>query len=690
MRIVAFDYETRLIRPGMLAPDPVCLSFAANEEYDDAKCGVFAEFEIPDGFFEWLLSADVIVGANTAFDMAVMLASRPHLAKLIFDAYAEGRVVDVQLNQQLIDNALGRLGGYVKHDGRKVEYRYNLAELEERLCGRDRSAQKTGDAWRFRYHELIGVRSDDYPMPAWQYALDDSTGALEVLDLQLAQSAPLLENAPAQAAAAFALHLESCWGLKTNDAAIDRLVESVEEDYARLTTFLQEHGLVRRDKKQSRDTKVAKEFMVAAYERQGKPYPLTDTGDVCLDKVACEDADCEIMEAYAGRTAARKIIDEHVPALRRGVDSVIQPSYNVMVETGRTSCRGPDTGKKRPKEWCGKQKPPLDCVLDGEESRRCVVCGELAPGTWGFQIQNPPRKEGVRECFHARPGTVYIDTDFTGLELSTLAEVCIQLVGYSTLGEMILAGIDPHLDMASQMMKISYDEAKARKHESEVKHWRNASKPGNFGFPGMLGAAGFQAYARKGYGVRLTVEECERLHATWKRRFPEFQDYFKLIKDLCSGGSGGTVTQLFSNRVRGLVPPTAAANSFFQGLGSDGAKAAVFEVARACYAQPESPLYGTRPCAFLHDQILSETLDDRERRHAAAFEQARVMVEACNRFLPNVPVRCTPALSRVFTKGAEAVFDAPPDRGGLLVPYDEAKVNRWTVYDTDGQVFPWR
>ena len=132
-----------------------------------------------------------------------------------------------------------------------------------------------------------------------------------------------------------------------------------------------------------------------------------------------------------------------------------------------------------------------------------------------------------------------------------------------------------------------------------------------------------------------------------------------------------TVKHLFSERWRGACTYCAASNTFFQGLGSDAAKRALYLVQRACYThdgregRPYSVLFGSRSVNFVHDEIILET-EDTPGAHDVAIELARVMVEGANEFLPDVPARTEPLLSRCWSKKAKPVFG--PD--GRLVPWE--------------------
>jgi hypothetical protein len=341
MRICGVDLESFLIKPGRLAPPPVCLTFR-----DVADRGIYVKDDIREAA-ERTLSYEIIAGANVAYDMALIGEKYPDLLPDVFRAYEEDRVWDVQLMAQMVDNAAGILGGYVNEHGFKVEHKYNLGALSHRYLGKDRSAQKAGgNIWRMRYYELRDTPLKDWPQEAIDYAMEDADDAylicvklLEETDLRV------FRDAPNQARKAWALHLMSCRGVHTNETRIREYEGSLRGHFDELTKILLAEGLLKVKNKKGelqRDTKKAAERQQAAYAAMGEECPTTDTGRVALDKDACEDSHDDVMMAYAERTSLASILEDHIPALLRGVHEPIQPSYNPFLETGRTSCKGPE------------------------------------------------------------------------------------------------------------------------------------------------------------------------------------------------------------------------------------------------------------------------------------------------------------------------------------------------------------
>lgn len=146
-------------------------------------------------------------------------------------------------------------------------------------------------------------------------------------------------------------------------------------------------------------------------------------------------------------------LDELGAMIWRNIPLCLRP--NVLLETGRTSYNGP--------------------------------------------VQLLPRKGGIRECIVARPGKVLCSVDYESGELVTHAQSCIWIVGYSRLAEALNAGIKVHNAFAATVLGLDYDDFQVRfkQGESLLKDVRQAAKPGNFGFPGRMGAATLVIQQRK-------------------------------------------------------------------------------------------------------------------------------------------------------------------------------------------------
>jgi hypothetical protein len=275
----------------------------------------------------------------------------------------------------------------------------------------------------------------------------------------------------------------------------------------------------------------------------------------------------------------QKLLNTYLPLLRQGVDLPIHPWWNVLVNSGRTSARAPN-------------------------------------------LQNQPRKPGVRECFVPRPGWVFCSADYHTAELRSLAQVLLDAYGYSEMAAALLAKKDLHVVTGAAILGEPYEKVYAWYKGSDpvlkkkAKDARQLAKAANFGFPGGLGAARFVEYAAgPDYKINLTEDEARRLKETWLDTYPEMRRFFADIGEQCNlNGGSFLLEQPRSGRLRGDCGFCDGANSVFQGLTADGAKAALWAVVRECYdptvrtedgspgAGP-SPLYGCRVVAFIHDGL---------------------------------------------------------------------------------------
>lgn len=644
MHVAAIDMETLPFRQACMAPPPVCAS-VAEAEVDDESVKAYAteaalwqaeDFGLdvrllhaqdPQTYIElhdlWAAAADpfgdvVLIGHHMAFDVVVKLAQWPELTELVFAAYEAGHVSDTIIRQKLLDIADGCYRGWTDGvTGKHTKYAYYLDDLTERLLKR---RLDKNSPWRMRYESLLDVPLEEWPEGARRYALDDGGATLGVWIIQEARrlrDPVVLEDEARQVRAALALQLASVWGIRTDKAGVQALHDEAQGEIDRLTELLVRESLLRRNG--SRIIKNAQKRMFAANPRGRK----TPTGKPALDEESCLSSGDPALIALSQYGQAQNILSKDVKALARGVRLPIHTRFDSLMETGRTSSSGE------------------------------------------YNLQNPRRKRGVRECFVPREGMLYAACDYEKAELHTLSQVCIKVLGRSRLAERLNGGFDPHLDLGSQIVGVSYEEAFARRGEKEIQDARQHAKPANFAFGGGMGVKGFQIYAKSAYGVDFTRDFCKSLREKWLETWPEMPDYFEWIRNLCGQAGVATIEHLFSRRRRGLVPYTVACNSFFQGLCADGAKSALWEVCRRQYAEPSNPLWGCRTVNFLHDELVIEVPE--ERAHEAAMELQRVMIEAFNPWVPDVPIRASVSLMRRWSKSAE-----PAWLSNQLIPWEDA------------------
>jgi DNA polymerase-1 len=698
-RVVAFDTETALIRPALLAPPLVCVTW---QELGRAA-GIEHVSTVEPRLRAWLESDCLIIGHNVAYDLAVVCERFPHLVPLVFAAYAADRVTDTMIRQQLLDIAGGVYRGRLGEKGKWITHEYSL----DALARRNTSIVLLKDGWRLSYGEFLDTPLEQWPRRAREvqeaakprvvelekqiadataakdeerskalakerdglaemiagdperastYPIDDARATLAVWQAQQ-EHAYYLADQYRQARAAWAFHLSSAWGLRTDEVGVELLRSATQAEYDELEEELIQVGLIRADKKRTRDTKAAKTRMIRVCQDEKITLRRTDahTGDdakckdaqglplppgselcaehVSLDADACKETGDPILKSYAEITTCKKVLSNDVEAMLKGILYPVHTRYGIA-ETGRSTSSKP-------------------------------------------AIQNVGKREGTRECYVPRKGRVFGQADLPALEMYTLAQCCIVWLGQSKLAEALNAGLDPHMAMAAQILGTTYEATKARHEagEQEVDDVRQLSKVANFGFPGGMGPPKLLASAKKQLKpvvverLGLDVERMKKLKTQWFQTWPEMPLYFARVNALCENAADGKalVETLFTKRFRGNAAYCAACNNGFQALGCDCAKEAAWRICREQYDVPGSALYNSRTVAFVHDEFIIEA--DEATAHEAAMRLADVMVEGVNVYLPDVPIpraKLKPVLMRRWSKKAKPVFSAD----GRLIPWE--------------------
>lgn len=708
MNVIAFDTETALFNAACMTPTVVCTSVAMSGVEPALIHHNQCEDFLRELFEFCLLNKIILVGHNTAYDFACIVYTWPSLNDLVWELYDNELVSDTIVRQKLSDLARGRYRGFRSNTGFFVSLRYNLASVTRRHLGYD--LQKGEDTWRLRYIELLPYPCENWPDDARRYAIDDAVSTLKVYEAQAADVNEYEEgpwffvNEHAQVRASWWLSLTSYHGIMTAPDALDRLKEASEEEIEWLEGALIEAGLVEVtyhkhkagyhgaaeayvERKATKKRKRVQQRVLSACEEQGVVPRYSDAGKeiekankkgetlfdkrgkpksdkmndyICTDRDSCLETGDPLLEAFIDYSSALKTLNTDVKAYAEGIIDPLHTRFESLAATGRTTSSGPNIQNVR---WNFPERcVDKSCRGRADDNRKCNKCGG--------PVVAPP---GIRECFVPRPGKVFASADYEQLELRTLAQVCLSLLGYSRLAETLNAGKDPHMMVAAQLLGRDYDWCIAHKKDQEVQMARQTGKVANFGFPGGLGAEKLVLFARMAYRVRITVEEARQLKRTWIATFPEFGDYFKYIDKLQDDEGNFRVQHLFTNRLRSKIFYCVACNSFFQGLGADAAKAAGYLIARACYYDKSSPLFECRIVNFIHDEWILEVPDDWETgwtvATAAANELVRLMVLGAAPFVPDVPMGSDPQLMRRWSKHAKKIVN---EATGNLVPWDLA------------------
>ncbi len=143
----------------------------------------------------------------------------------------------------------------------------------------------------------------------------------------------------------------------------------------------------------------------------------------------------------------------------------------------------------------------------------------------------------------------------------------------------------------------------------------------------------------------ITEEMAVKAYRAWHGAWTEMEGYFGWVASqqtfsgyvMAQHGPGG---QVEGWRTRTTYKYTSAANTMFQGICADGAKYAGWLLAKECYTDRDSVLFGARPVLFIHDEYIIEC--DEARAEECGDRLAEIMVEGMRAFIPDVKIEADP------------------------------------------------
>lgn len=609
--ITAWDIETFLLSRNQPCPQSVCFTFSDGQ--------LLVPWESPSPYARLhreLDQGNILVGHNVCYDCAIACVEDPTLLPKVFDAFVSGQMRDTMIREKLIRIASGEGRFVVTADDEDGDdtiepTRFDLGSTAWRWL---KHFVNKKDPWRKKYATLYKVPLAQWPEGAKHYAIEDAVVTKRVYEAQ--QSFGTIVDEIPQHQAAFALKLMSVWGVRTERDAVARLKERLSKRQAETIMSLLPEGIFRvggtkKAPKYVRTMKTIRAKVEAAYTSMGEPLPLTKKGALSTSTSTLRKSKDPVLVELAEALGAMKLLSSFIPVLESGTEAPICADYNVLVESGRTSCRGPNMQ-------------------------------QLPRGTKEYQ---------PRECFVARPEKAWVSVDYEMAELVAQGQMCIDLVGFSVLADQINAGQKPILAFAAKLCGMTYEDCLKAYAAGDplVKKKRQDAKAAMYGLPGSMRAKKLWKTMTE-FGSDISLVEAQRLEEQWRAEYPEFTLFFQHVQRQVGAdyGSTGMITQLRSGRVRGGVDYPSACNTYFQGLVADAAKAALVAVTRECYLDEASPLFGSRVVAFCHDEIISEC--DIAQVHEVGYQIANLMKQAANKFMPSVRMEAEPCAMRRWSK----------------------------------------
>jgi len=673
VRSVSFDLETKLVRKGHCFPEIIC----AQWKYENEPAQILGNDDperLRQQLRRILCGPDRVITLNGPYEYICSL----NFGAVSFDDIAQGfsdrRLVDVGTVQKLRD---------IASDGKLSPRGYSLNALGIRAGQKDREQEKKGDdVWRLRYGELDGLPVEEYPLEARLYALEDVDETMAVWEWQQ-RLGDLPEPWWLHCEADFHLGLIKARGMWTDRARVRKAWRKVKEQLSpQMMEPLFEAGILRRPvppkvfktgrrtkgKPEELNTKALKARVKEVAEANNVPILLTKkakdiaTSEQMLSRLDGMD---DVLTLHIRRQGLKKLDSTYFPRLGEGI---IYPSFNILVESGRTSSR---TDKTVP----------------------------------SMNMQNIPREAGemgVRECFIPRPGHLFLSVDFGNQELCTTAQACLDLFGYSRMAETINKGVNLHDYLGAQIASVWDEEFRHVCHALKAstqweryeaflgwkevnkvgyKHYRTMAKPTGLGYPGGLGPRTFIEYARTTYDVPVSFTEAQQLRDLWLAAYPEMVEYLQRWVPAQATGAqryneeDDRVETMHSyisplGMVRENTTYCSTANGFaMQTPSAEVTKLALCAVSRECWEAGNSVLRGARITNYIHDELFLEIKDQGpEHNTAIANRVCEIMVREMRKITPDINVTAEPALMQRWTKDADPVYNEE----GYLIPWEMA------------------
>jgi len=236
-------------------------------------------------------------------------------------------------------------------------------------------------------------------------------------------------------------------------------------------------------------------------------------------------------------------------------------------------------------------------------------------------IQQLPKTGGIRECFIPKSkDNVFVDADYSAIELVALAEYNYITFGESRMRDLINDGLDLHVATAAEVFEKNPGKTTKDECGDVLPEERQFAKIVNFGLGGGMGATTFADNAKK-EGFDITEEFSKHTKESWIKTYPEIGQFFKESYQCRNGRvmqyENGDTQDLHTHytltgRKREDCGYSAFLNTTFQGLAADGCKLAIYECMKA----------GLHMVLVLHDQIMVEA-------NKNDVEDVQIKLESC-------------------------------------------------------------
>jgi hypothetical protein len=277
---------------------------------------------------------------------------------------------------------------------------------------------------------------------------------------------------------------------------------SFQEAVEHASDYMDDHPWLMENKSKRKGPKVFFQEHVAKLLEKYPTLQLNESEKTHQKKLAKDDMwrledlgiEDDFLKAYTEYYHMRKLLSTYLNRNFINSDGRIRAHFQNLKRTSRTSCRAPN-------------------------------------------LQNLPSREKrfpLKNVFAPYPGTILCATDYSFIELVSFAQTCYSRFGFSTMRDIINAGIDPHRWFAGVMTGLITTDLKRKDDPEWVEELntflkanvpddkRQLAKCANFGLPGRMGPARFYIHLRSN-GLKATPEDAEHMCQAWIEAFPEMK-----------------------------------------------------------------------------------------------------------------------------------------------------------------------
>jgi DNA polymerase I-like protein with 3'-5' exonuclease and polymerase domains len=500
-----------------------------------------------------------LLAHNFAFD-ADVISKQIKDSSVMYDLYDRNKCRDTSVLYRLVH--LAQIG--------YVPFKYSLALLAEKFLG----INLVKDETRENFGQFLGKSVEEIPEHFLTYGAIDVVATYQIYfklmsHMRRHDKYETMLSHDIQVKGDLALNHIYKNGIGFDLARRDEWLAEVDKEMQVRANILATWGWVR-----------GKKGIKGVYERiitmlkLDAVLPRTESGEISSKS---EDLEPYKHHSFISALLRYRELEKASSFCRDITSNRVHPRYNLLVNTGRTSCSSPN-------------------------------------------FQQLPRMGGIREMFRASEGNTLLITDYSAIELSTLAQNTYKNFGYSVMRDRINDGEDLHKYYASIMYGCEIEDV--------TKDQRQEAKAANFGFPGGLGINTFIEFSR-GYGLELTEDKAQEMKDVWFEAFPEMRQYME-------NEIGHVYTS--TGRKRGNTSYCAEKNTPFQGLAADGAKLALYNLDKA----------GFKVVGFCHDEIVTEVSEEKADEYIKL--QEKIMIDSMRTVVPDVRVAVESQISEVYTK----------------------------------------